>query len=379
MIAEMGFTITGERNAGYTQISNLFIRTYMPTANGNFVKVYLYLKMVCEHSEEKDLSVSKLADLMECTENDILRALRYWNREGLLEMQEEDGEISRILLRDTPGTDTAEAVSHETISDMAATGDTEPEIETNTEIEAGIESENPVETAEPDLPDKHTYTPLQAEALVKDIEIEKTITRVEALLGIPVSPAHLQLILYFMCDIGFSSELLVTLYETALKKGKKQPRYIEAIGISWAKQGIQTPEEAKQESESFSGTYSLVAKALGISRNLAPAEREIIDSWNTYHFADSIIKEACKRTVLQTGDTSLHYVSKILKDWHEKQVISLKDIEKCDESYQRQKRSVAGGKKIIPAQNQFQNFPQRSYSKNEYSSLEKQLLRAKES
>ena len=31
------------------------------------------------------LSVSELADLLECTEKDILRALRYWKSEGLLD------------------------------------------------------------------------------------------------------------------------------------------------------------------------------------------------------------------------------------------------------------------------------------------------------
>ena len=368
----MGFTITGARGSGYTQIPNSFIRTYMPSANGNFVKVYLYLKMVCEHPGEGEWSVTRLADLMECTENDILRALRYWNREGLLQLQEENGEISRILLCDASPSTAEEGPAPESVADLAddsAYGTQKPESMNHA-------AEEP---AEINLPDKHTYTPLQAEALTKDVEIEETITRVEALLGTPVSPAHLQLILYFMCDIGFSSGLLVTLYETAIKKGKKQPRYIEAIGISWAKQGIHTPEEAREESERFSGAYSLVAGALGIKRGLAPAEREIIDSWSAYHFSDSIIKEACKRTVLQTGDTNLHYVSKILKDWHEKQVVSLEDVEKCDESFQRKKRNSSDRKKVIAARNQFQNFPQRNYSKSEYSNLEKQLLRTRES
>lgn len=365
----MGFTITTEREAGFTQISNLFLHNYMPMANGNFVKIYLYLQMASQHPEDAgELSVSGLADQMECTENDIIRSLHYWQREGLIDLQEENGDIRRISLRElsqkTVSAHTASAVTAQEISAAE-----EPRQDKSPDKTADLSK-----TSEVSIPDKQTYTPLQAEALVKDVEINCTINAVEQLLGSPVSPAHLQTILYFMCDIGFSSELLVTLYETAVRKGKKQPQYIEAIGISWARKGITTPEEAREEAASFSGRYALVSRALGITRGLAPAERSIIDSWNPYHFADSIIEEACKRTVLQTGDTNLNYVSKILEDWHKKQVISLQDVEKCDESYKKQRRNHSEKKKSVSQKNQFQNFPQRTYSQDDYNNLERQLL-----
>ena len=212
---------------------------------------------------------------------------------------------------------------------------------------------------------------------MKDIEIRQTIQTVEQLLGTTVSATHLQLILYFMCDVGFSKELIIALYKTALKKGKHSPKYIEAIGISWAKQGITTEKQAEEEAAAFHGRYSLVAKALGIQRSLVPAEREIIDTWESYHFSDTIIEEACKRTVLQTGGTNLQYVSTILENWAKRNVISLSDIEQCDEAYKRQKKEKAAksSKNTSRNKNQFQNFPQRNYSDKEYNSLEKQLLR----
>lgn len=369
----MGFTITSECEVEFTQISNLFIRTYMPKANGNFVKTYLYLLMVHQHPADFDnISVGRFADLMECTENDILRAFRYWQKEGLLILQEEESGITGITLLDIGSLSSAAAEAPAVAAVSAVPSSKEAIVSAMSSVEETAVS---VSSSEAPVPERQTYTPLQAEALLKDIEIDKTITHVEQMLGAPVSPAHLQLILYFMCDVGFSSELVTTLYEVAIRKGKKKPSYIEAIGIEWAKKGITTPEQAREEAASFSGRYSLVAKSLGISRSLAPSEREMIDSWDAYHFADSIIKEACKRTVLQTGDTSLHYVSGILKSWHEKNVISLEDVKKCDESFNRQRKISHVGKKNSGVKNQFQNFPQRIYSQSEYSSLEKQLLR----
>lgn len=355
----MGFTIDAEDSLATTQVPNWFIRTYMPTANGNFVKIYLYLLMLCQHptySEEQ--TVSHLADSLECTESDILRALRFWQRQHLLHYSEENGTITSIVLTqhlDKPKSSLA-----------------------NEPMKVAFASNESAASVETVLPDKQTYTPLQAEALMKDVEIEQTITSVEQLLGTTVSMTHLQLILYFMCDIGFSRELILKMYQTALKKGKHSPKYIEAIGISWAKQGIQTAEEAENEASAFSRHYSLVAKALGIQRSLVPAEREIIDSWETYHFSDSIIEEACKRTVLQTGGTNLQYVSRILDNWAKHNVISLSDIEQCDEAYKQQKKAK-GSKRTgnnTRSKNQFQNFPQRTYSNEDYNSLEKQLLRS---
>lgn len=362
----MGFTIAAENLPNVTHVPNWFIRTYMPTANGNFVKIYLYLLMLCQHPvHEEEQSVSYLADSMECTESDILCALRFWKKENLLDYREENGEIVSILLIQHADTVGKDDVPPTYIQDESAVTIMVPD-QSNEHTEAVI-------------PDKQTYTPLQAEALMKDVEIERTISSVEQLLGTTVSMTHLQLILYFMCDIGFSGELILTMYRTALKKGKNSPKYIEAIGISWAKQGIHTVAEAEEEAAAFSGRYSLVAKALGIQRSLSPAERSIIDSWECYHFADSIIEEACRRTVLQTGGTSFQYISGILENWAKLGVISLSDIEKCDEAFKRQKKASDSRRTntaLVRSKNQFQNFPQRSYSDEDYNSLEKQLLRS---
>lgn len=372
----MGFTIIPSGEGPVTTISNHFIKKYMSSANGNYVKVYLLLQMACQHpAEQSDYSVSRLADCLECTENDILRALRYWSKEGLISMREEDGTAVEIRMT-SPGSsvspaDTADISGHaadhsaHTKSDYSAP---------DTDAPAGAENVAHRESAaarEYPVPDKQYYTPLQAEAFLKDEEINRAITSVEQLLGAPVTQAHLDIILYFMCDIGFSAELLVTLYETAVKKGKKKPNYIEAIGISWARQGITTPAQAKEEAAAFSGRYALVSHALGMNRSLAPAERAIIDTWQEYQFADSIIEEACKRTVLQTGDTNLNYVSKILSGWHRNHVISLEDVQKCDEAFKNKKRNRSGNNS---RNNKFQNFPQRTYTKDDFSSLEQQLL-----
>ncbi len=386
----MGVTLTNHFLECSTQVPNRFIDEYMPHANGSFVKVYLYLLRQMS-SGTTTLTIESMADMLSNTEADILRALHYWEKQGILSISAKDGQPDGICLLPFPEDENSvrhfvrPASTKDSIYDRrpeskaeqetAATKVTYPEHTSEPDLQHTSEPDLQY-TSEPELPKRHTYSPLQAEALKKDEEIDACLSMVEALLGTTMGDAHMQLVLYLMSDLGFSSELVITLYETALSRGKNKTAYLEAIALDWAKKGIRTAKEALEEASSFNGTYKLVSSALGIQRALAPAEKRIIDKWEKYHFADPVIEEACNRTVLQSGDTNLNYTSKILEDWHKKGVTCLKDIDDCDKSYFRQKTASAqnNNRASTAAKNKFQNFPQREYSQKDYADLEKQLL-----
>lgn len=361
----MGFSLTNYFSQNITQVPDIFIDTYMPQANGSFVKVYLYLLRQL-HEASPVLTVESMADMLSNTEADIIRALRYWEKQGVLSITEDAGQIIEISLLPLTGENMPSGENMLSRSEPADAIPAKP-------AQPHLIQPAPIQ---PDIPKRHTYSPLQAEALKKDAEIESCLSMVEALLGTTLSDAHMQLVLYLMSDLGFSLDLVITLYETALSRGKRNPRYLEAIAIDWAGKGVHTVEDAEDEVSSFNGTYRVITKALGIKRALAPAEKAVIDKWEVYHFPDAVLEEACSRTVLQSGDTNLNYTAKILADWHKKGVTSLKDIEDCDKSFFRQKNASPGksGAAARRNKNKFQHFPQREYSREEYADLEKQLL-----
>ena len=66
-----------------TIVPNQFIDRFMPSANGEFVKVYLYL-LRCIHSHASNCTISEIADKFNNTEMDIQRALRYWQKDSSL-------------------------------------------------------------------------------------------------------------------------------------------------------------------------------------------------------------------------------------------------------------------------------------------------------
>ena len=66
-----------------TPVENQFILEYLPGAKGDFVKVYLYGLLCCYHPK-KEMDISNMSRELDMSENDILQAFRYWERNGVV-------------------------------------------------------------------------------------------------------------------------------------------------------------------------------------------------------------------------------------------------------------------------------------------------------
>lgn len=105
---------------GVTVVKNTFIDQYMPQANGEFVKVYLYL-LRCANTG-RELSLSSIADVLEHTENDIRRALLYWEKQDLVHLKmNTHGDLISITFSDLPTTQEEAAPEADPLRTSAAT------------------------------------------------------------------------------------------------------------------------------------------------------------------------------------------------------------------------------------------------------------------
>lgn len=68
---------------GSTPLENQFILEYLPTAKGDYVKVYLYGLLHCYHPAQ-DMSLAAMAHELNLTEEEVMAAYRYWERRGLV-------------------------------------------------------------------------------------------------------------------------------------------------------------------------------------------------------------------------------------------------------------------------------------------------------
>lgn len=334
-----------------TLLSNTFIDFYMPEANGEFVKVYIYLLRSLSQAPVS-FSLAQMADRLLCTERDILRALKYWAKQGLLSLDFTDNKkLCGIAL-------------------LA------PAVPSGTQETPSSTPEHPADGGNVSSP--QPLTPERVSQLKQNEDIVQLLYIAEQYLGKTLSATEMQKILFFYDGLGLSADLIEYLIEYCVSRNHKSIRYIETVATAWAQEGITSVEEAKKSSSRYNKEYFSILKALGITnRNPVETEITLMDTWlKTYGFSIEIIQEACNRTVLQTGQASFQYADKILEGWKKKEVRNLEDIRSLDD--QHKKRSQSSRKTAATRQtqgsasgNRFNNFQQREYNFDEY---EKHLL-----
>lgn len=354
-------TLSSTSASEVTTLSNIFIDQYMPKANGEFVKVYIYLLRISGTSPS--FSLEQMADRLLCTEKDILRALKYWAKEGLLSLKYgNDKTLTGI--------------------ELGSTASASSNVQAQT---ARIDSDSVVEPILPVPQEKQpvskTLSPARIRELKKNEEIVQLLYMAEQYLGKTLTSTELQKILYFYDELKMSASLIEYLIEYCVSKNHRSIRYMETVAIAWTQAQIKTVEEAKSASAQYGKEYYTILKALGISgRNPVENEISIMDTWlKTYGFTIDIIREACSRTVLKTGQSSFQYADSILTDWKKNHVHTLKDIQQLDDRHRKncaakaQERKTASACAPAPSaqKNRFNNFQQREYDFAEY---EKRLL-----
>ena len=392
-----------------TTIYNSFIEDYMPAANGSYVKVYLYIAK-CLQAKESNFSISSLADQLENTEKDILRALMYWEKKGLMSLNRDKatGEILGLEMlipfaeRDF---DTYENTAEESAaslgvdSDLSETGALDRRNSDFSETDAANTST--YESSGTDAPsnvnsDVHRASnsaqennssavkpiqvpPEQIQELSANEDFVWVCNVVESYLERPMKPTEIQLITYLYGTLHFSRELILHLYDYCISMGKTACNYIQTVALSWHEQGIKTPEQAQNASVRYLASYNAVSKALGLGRGLAEIEKKYVDHWqNDWNMDLSVILEACNRTVLKLHHADFKYTEGILSHWNEQNVRTLQGVEQSDLHYaqtkeQKEKKKPSTSGKQTP-RNQFQNFKQRDVSSEELQELERKLL-----
>lgn len=358
-------TLHNTSSAEVTVLSNIFIDNYMPRANGEFVKVYIFLLRMLG-DDHASFSLEHMADRLFCTEGDILRALKYWEKEGLLTLRcRADGEPEQIAL--CAPSRTPSAISQEAPS-------VSPAMSPEASATAAVPPQSAPESAPVPKPAKKTLTPDRVRELKQNEEIVQLLYIAEQYLGKALTPTEIQKILFFYDELKMSVDLIDYLIEYCVGRGHKSMRYIETVAMAWTQEGISTVEMAKDSASRYGKDYFTILKSMGISnRNPVDSEVSMMNVWlKDYGFPMEIIQEACTRTVMQTGQPSFQYADKILSGWLKKGVKTIQDIRVLDAQHQKRKQERTANRAPAPkTPNRFNNFHQRDYDFDEY---EKRLL-----
>jgi DnaD/phage-associated family protein len=413
----LGMKLHTDENQSFTCISNQFIDVYLPRANGDYVKVYLYL-LRCLQSNIAELSTHSISDFLELTEGDIIRALRYWEKEGILALayngKQEISDL--VLLPLSPASDTQQVISQTQVKGLSDTGYSTsntnsyiPATGKQNTVSPKLTAGNAVShisaasasatlpdyqsiTAAMKTPDKASdmknqpkdtsdtfrrkdYSAEELNSLKSDVSYDSTLKVIESYLGHPLNVKDIQTATFIFDELHFSADLIFHLYEYCINRGKCRPEYIEQVAISWAKSGVTTPDDAEQASMAYNADYSAVCRAFGMQRMPGKAERKYIDHWVRDLALDTaIIEAACNRTILKISKPDFKYTNTILESWHKENVHTLADIDALDEKFKTRQMVTPKKTAKTPTNNRFNQFPQRNYSKEDFADMEKRLL-----
>ena len=404
--------ISSDIATSFTTVSDIFIDQYMPKANGEFVKVYLYL-LRATGSGAGIATISEIADHFSNTEADIVRALNYWASEGILQVQTgADGQITGINLCSlaVTGMQAAQSNIQSSVADNATQNNMQSGVINNavqnnmqsnldnntaqnisgadSQVQDSVVEKLKNQAADKAAPSQKEYTLDEIKEFRKNPDISELFFIIETYLKHTLSSTDTNMVLYWLDELHFSTDLVEYLVEYCITKGHSSLRYMNKVALGWADAGIKTVDQAKDDAAAHSQIYYSVMKALGITgRNLVDSEMSLINKWvGEYGFDMELVKAACSKTISAIQKPSFEYTDSILTNWRKKDVHTLKDVEVLDANFAKANKATGSGSSQganaangfskpksnnSNSKNKFNNFNQRN---NDYDKLEKLFL-----
>ncbi len=296
-----------------TNIPDIFFTEYLPEANGDFVKVYLYILFLSKY--DKDIKVNDLCKKLGLSLKVIQDAIKYWEDQNVL-IRKNTGFVFNSL----------------------------QEIELN-----------------------HLYKPrvaLSAEQIQKSAESQKRAKTLEYInnkffSGLMPTTWYPDIELWFK-KYQFDDEVMIALFEYCFDKSALHRNYIQVVADAWSKNSIKTYNDLElyyEKQEKVNKVANMIIKKLNISRPLSHYEFNYVEKWIIdFSFSFDIIEIALKRTTSKVNP-SFDYIDKLLTDWHDRKFTTPEQVQKFLEDMKQKNKDI----KQLEKKTGYQKYDQRTY------------------
>lgn len=297
-----------------TSLPDVFFTEYLSYADGNYVKIYLYMLFLAKYS--KDIKVNDLAKKLQLPLKTIQEGVKFWEEQHVI-AKKNTGYILNNL----------------------------QEIELH-------KLYNP----------KVTSSPEELEKSAKNQYRSKAIENInnEFFQGI-MSPSWYSDIDLWFKKYKFDEEVMIALFRYCFNRSALHRNYIQTVAEAWSQNNIKTFNDLELYSEKQEKLKSLentIKKKLNLTRPLSQYEEGYVSRWNIdYGYNFDIIEMALKKTTSK-ATISFEYLDKILTDWHERNLKTPVEIN----SYLVQNKSKTQNIKKLEKQTGYTNYDQRERS-----------------
>lgn len=297
-----------------TSLPDVFFTEYLSYANGDYVKIYLYMLFLGKYG--KDIKVNDLAKKLQLQLKTIQEGIKFWEEQGVI-TKKNTGYILNNL---------QELELHKLY--------------------------NP----------KITSSPEELEKTAKSQYRSKAIENInnQFFQGI-MSPSWYSDIDLWFKKYQFDEEVMIALFQYCFDRSALHRNYIQAVADGWSQNKIKTFNDLEQHFEKQEKIKLIgknISKKLNLNRQLSQYEEGYISRWNIdYGFNFDIIELALKKTTSKAS-FNFDYLDKMLTDWHDRNLKTPTDVQ----NYLAQSKTQAQNIKKLEKQTGYTNYEQRERS-----------------
>ena len=297
----------------YTELPDVFFTEYLSQANGDYIKVYLFILFLSKF--DKDIKLNDLSKKLNISFSTIQAALSFW---------EDAGVITKKL-------------NGYTINSLQ-------EIELN-------------KAYKPNL----SITKEKIEANSKNQYRASAIESINKMYfqGV-MSPSWYSYIDLWFKKYEFDEQVMVALFDSCFNKSALNKNYVQAVAENWAGHGVKSYNDLEmysQKHENMAKLKKAIAKKLGRYTPFTEFEENYIEKWVLdYNYSLDIINIALKKTTSKANPT-FDYFDKLISNWHEHNLKTVTEIEKYMADLKQKNKNIETLKK----QTNYNNYNKRTY------------------
>lgn len=296
-----------------TSLPDIFFTEYLPEANGDYIKIYLYILFLSKY--DKDIKVNDLCKKLGLPLKVIQDGMKYWEDQGVFTRKNTGYIINNLQEKEL----------HQLYK---------PKVSLSADqIQKSAESQKRAKTIE--YINNRYFSGLMPTSWYPDIEL-------------------------WFKKYNFEDAVMIALFGYCFDKSALHRNYVQAVADAWFKNQIKNYDDLEkyyEKQEKLSKIANTISKKLGLSRQLSQYEYAYIEKWVVdFEYPFEIIEIALKRTTSKVNP-SFDYIDKLITDWHDRGFKTADQVNKflCD---MKQKNKDV---KQLEKKSGYKKYDQRSY------------------
>ena len=312
-----------------THISDIFISEYLPSMNGETVKIYIHCLFLCKYN--KSVTVKELSKKLSIEPDKVKECLLHLENLGIISRK---GNSGSVMIND---------LKEKEIKKLYRLK------KTSSPEEAALSTErNKRRNAIITAINKHFFQGLMPPSWYTDIDA-------------------------WFDMFKFDEDVMMSLFQYCYDQNALNKNYLETVAKSWNNKKIINSIDLDyylMEYQKFKDIRGKIVKKLKLNRNLTEYENEMVEKWVfKYAYTLEIIEIALKKTTSKTNP-NFKYIDAIITDWHKNGLKTKDEIKAYDNIKINKYSSNKSRENKVP---QKENYNQRDVDESYYDNLYENL------